>query len=385
MGKQLFPKEFIRSSLEHYTFRIRRQSSAIYIIILLSTGSMLVLLPFISLDVSVSSTGRIGTSKQRHVLTSSISGRILAHYISENGWVNKGDTLLQLDTSSLIEESIFTKSRLVEINKLLRDLELLIDDPSAIHTEMSTSTYRLANLQYHTQMRKLTMEKKNASRVFERQKKLFERQVISAVDFEKDEAQLKRSESEIAVFRSQATNNWKSTVLTLEMEKRDLSLRETKLAKELPQYVLLSPVEGEVQNATSLVAGQYIQAGLKLGEISPKSKLIATCWVSPKDIGLLRTEMSGSFRIDAFNANQWGMISGKINDVSSDVYVINNQPMFKVNCELDEQSLTLKNGFVGHLKKGMTFQANFNITSRTLYQLLFDKVDDWLNPQTSGK
>ena len=227
------------------------------------------------------------------------------------------------------------------------------------------------------------MERENTERVYSRQKKLYESQVISAVDFENDEAQLRRSESEIMVFRSRSINDWKTAMLTLEKEMRDLKLRESKLSKELPQYVLLSPVEGEIQNALSLVTGQFIQGNLKLSEISPKSELIATCWVSPKDIGLLRAEMSGSFRIDAFNANQWGFISGKIKDVSSDVYLINNQPMFKVDCELDQTSLTLKNGFEGTLKKGMTFQANFKITSRTLYELLFDKVDDWLNPKNA--
>lgn len=41
-----------------------------------------------------------------------------------------------------------------------------------------------------------------------------------------------------------------------------------------------------------------------------------------------------------------------------------------------------KNGYKGYLKKGMTLQARFIITERTLWQLLYDKVDDWINPAT---
>lgn len=345
-------------------------------------GGMLASLPFISLDVTVSSVGLIGTSEQRYALYFCSGGKILHHAIFENGRVNKGDTLLQLDTSSIIEESNHTTFRLTEIAELLKDLDRLIANPSISNSELISSKYQLANLQYHNQMSSLKLERENTERVYSRQKKLYDGQVISAVEFEKDEAQFKRTESEMAIFRSRSINDWKTAVLILEKEERELILRETKLTKELPKYVLLSPVNGEVQNAASMTPRQFISAGLKLGEISPEQMLIATCWVPPKDIGLLRTEMSGSFRIDAFNANQWGMISGKIKDVSSDVYVINNQPMFKVNCKLDQKSLTLESGFVGHLKKGMTFQANFTITSRTLYELLFDKVDDWMNPQT---
>ena len=38
---------------------------------------------------------------------------------------------------------------------------------------------------------------------------------------------------------------------------------------------------------------------------------------------------------------------------------------------------------VFHIKKGMTLQARFYVTRRTLFQLLYDKADDWLNPNVS--
>ena len=47
---------------------------------------------------------------------------------------------------------------------------------------------------------------------------------------------------------------------------------------------------------------------------------------------------------------------------------------------LDSQQLHLKNGFKGNLKKGMTLQARFVVARRSLWELLFDKVDDWVNP-----
>jgi HlyD family secretion protein len=39
-----------------------------------------------------------------------------------------------------------------------------------------------------------------------------------------------------------------------------------------------------------------------------------------------------------------------------------------------------RNGVKGNLKKGMTFQARFILTKRSLFQLLYDKADDWMNP-----
>ncbi len=32
-------------------------------------------------------------------------------------------------------------------------------------------------------------------------------------------------------------------------------------------------------------------------------------------------------------------------------------------------------------KRDETFTARFTVTERSLYQLLYDKVDDWVNPE----
>jgi HlyD family secretion protein len=52
---------------------------------------------------------------------------------------------------------------------------------------------------------------------------------------------------------------------------------------------------------------------------------------------------------------------------------------------LDNKQLHLKNGFAGELKKGMTVQARFVVIKRSLWQLLFDKIDDWVNPTAPEK
>ncbi|RZL28184.1 MAG: HlyD family efflux transporter periplasmic adaptor subunit, partial [Pedobacter sp.] len=141
------------------------------------------------------------------------------------------------------------------------------------------------------------------------------------------------------------------------------------------------PLTGTVQELKGIQPGSSISANEILGEISPDSGLIAETYVQPKDIGLLNIGTKARFQIDAYNYNQWGMATGKIISISSDVFMQNGgQPFFKVRCLLDKNSLNLKNGYVGKIKKGMTLQARFFVTRRTLFQLLYDKADDWLNP-----
>jgi membrane fusion protein, peptide pheromone/bacteriocin exporter len=103
-------------------------------------------------------------------------------------------------------------------------------------------------------------------------------------------------------------------------------------------------------------------------------------YISPGDIGLITTGGSAKYQVEAYNYNQWGLASGNIIEISKDLEVINNAPVFKVRSSLDQSQLSLKSGFVGHLKKGLSLRARYHITERTLFDLLYDKVDDWLNP-----
>ena len=91
-------------------------------------------------------------------------------------------------------------------------------------------------------------------------------------------------------------------------------------------------------------------------------------------------------QIDAFNYRQWGAIQAVVSDISGDVFQgPDRNPFFEVRCKLGDKVLALKNGYQGRLKQGMTLQARFPVTRRTLFQLLFDDVNDWLNPYEKNK
>ncbi|WP_343331006.1 HlyD family efflux transporter periplasmic adaptor subunit [Polaribacter staleyi] len=143
-------------------------------------------------------------------------------------------------------------------------------------------------------------------------------------------------------------------------------------------------MNGTLINIIGIQEGSFINAGIPLAEISPDSNLIAECYVSPIDIGLINPNNTIKFQIDAFNYNQWGLATGKILEIGKDIELINETPIFKIRCKIDQKHLTLKNNFKGNLKKGMTFSARFKLTERTLYQLLYDKIDDWLNPSNQS-
>jgi hypothetical protein len=92
--------------------------------------------------------------------------------------------------------------------------------------------------------------------------------------------------------------------------------------------------------------------------------------------------MPVTLKVSSFNYNEWGTIDGKVMDISSDFFADNlsGAAYYKVKCRMEKDFLVHKKGMKGNLKKGMTVSAHFQITRRSLFDLLYQKMDDWVNP-----
>ncbi|WP_373804282.1 HlyD family efflux transporter periplasmic adaptor subunit, partial [Bacteroides heparinolyticus] len=152
--------------------------------------------------------------------------------------------------------------------------------------------------------------------------------------------------------------------------------------KEKDMYIVRSPVDGTVDRFSGIYRGSNIQAGQSLAVISPDSTLCLEVYVTPRNIGFMSVGMPVNIQVESFNYNEWGTIPGKVKDISSD-FLTDSQgnSFYKVKCEMDRDYLQLKNGRVGKLKKGMTVSAHFMVTRRSLFDLLYQKMDDWANPK----
>lgn len=149
--------------------------------------------------------------------------------------------------------------------------------------------------------------------------------------------------------------------------------------------MLKFPVGGTASQLAGRYAGSYVQPGDVMAVVSPDSTLIAETYVPSKDIGLIQTGQPVRLQVDAFNYNQWGLLTGRVIDIANNFTLSNGEPMFKVRCQLNQSYLSLTNGYRGKLKKGMTVQTRFQVARRSLFQLLYDNADDWLNPAISPK
>ena len=150
-------------------------------------------------------------------------------------------------------------------------------------------------------------------------------------------------------------------------------------------YTILAPSDGVLLQASGIKAGSYILPGQQLAFLSTQDSLLAEVYVPANQIGYLQKGMIVRLLIDAYNFHEWGIINGKVQEISSEIKIINKIPVLVASVSLAQQELKLKNGYKGKLRKGMTLSAHFTLQRRSLLSLLYDKAEDWLDPRKSSK
>lgn len=151
------------------------------------------------------------------------------------------------------------------------------------------------------------------------------------------------------------------------------------------EVAICANIDGKYPKIERLVDGSQVKSGQQLIEISPNGELQVQCYIKSQDIGLLREGLACHMQIDSYNYNQWGMIEGELIDISDEAIINNQGSFYKAYCSLNGDFLELKNGYKGYLKKGMNVKCRFVVNRRSLFELLYDKVENWINPLNNSK
>lgn len=384
MMKRIFPAEIIGFSLESHFHRHRSGTKIIYQLVVSSLVIGFVSLFFVKVTVFVNAAGALRPVSERNTVKSPVNGRINEVFVLENQYVKAGTVLFTLQADLLERQDGYVAERQRGLGKRIADLTQLTGiriGEELPELSLATSLYLQQYNLFRQQLEEANLNLTQAQVRYDRQKKLHQSKVIPDMEFEKDVFALEKAESQLRILHDRQVSQWQTELNQLHLESAELTAQKEQLDKERELYTVEAPMDGTIQQFNGAQPGSFMTLGETLAEISPDSGLIAEVQVLPRDIGLLRTGMPVRFQVDAFNYNQWGMVEGRVLDISDDVVMgQNNTFFFLVKCELDRHTLTLPNGYEGRLRKGMGFQARFRVTERTLSQLLHDKADDWLNP-----
>jgi membrane fusion protein, peptide pheromone/bacteriocin exporter len=384
MQTQLFPAEIVENTSEAYMPKVTVRSQIIYTSAMLALLVAFASLPFVKVDVSVQSPGIIRTVAERNELKPLISGTLSSVKVKENQTVKEGQILYSLKTDMLDSKLRLNDIQTVEKQNLIHDLSILsvLDSASIFRVKSLKSTlYAQQFSQFKYQLMENLQQQRKIKKELDVDRKLYEQKVIAMREYDEKDYAYNRLIGEYRSAIERQLSQWQGELNSHRINISELEAQRNQIIEEKELYTIKAPVAGTVQQLAGKYVGSYLQAGESLGIISPDSNLLVECYVRPNDIGFLKKDMTVKMQIDAFNYNDWGLAKGQIVDVANDFVMMNDQPVFRVKCLLATKELHLKSGYIGKIKKGMTIRARFVVTERTLYQLLYDKVDDWVNPK----
>jgi HlyD family secretion protein len=373
----LFPPEIIHDSTQ--TLFVRRNSKTwiVYLAVLLAVSCAAAALPFVHVQISTQARGMVRAPEENNQLQTAVYGEVTDVRISENAEVRRGDTLLVLNSENIDVQIYRAREKIAQDSAFVADISaLLADNFSALRSPKYMYERNLYQAMENEQQTRIAYLKNELAVT----QGLYEKGVETKSSYLQYKNNYDNATRGRENAREQFRNRWQAERTSYELEISDLQASVAQSLEEKSKYVVCAPVSGAVIQFSGIQRGSFIAPAQAFGTISNDSNLLAECYVSPADIGYIKEHQQVKFQLDAFNYNQWGMAQGTVTEISKDIISVGEQPVFRVRCSLNNKYLTLKNGYRGNLKKGMTFTGRFYLTDRTLWQLMFDKVNDWVNP-----
>lgn len=377
MSNKLYTTDIVESTIEYHLEKNSTKSQIIYIVVILAFIMGIVSLPLIYVNVTVQGAGIVRPVTEKTEVKALVSGRISSIFIKDGQTVQKGDTIIIIQSAKLTSQYSLLEKQKQETENYIKDLEKLVILKAST---FKSNKYQGEYFKFKEQIAQVKNKRKKAKQELDRNKTLLEQEFISKKEYDDLKYQYTLVDNEYNVIVSNQLSIWKSDLSRYRLSFEDTKSQIEQLQKEQEYYIVKAPVTGTIEQFTGVYEGTNIQAGQTITGISPETDLIAEVYVTPKDIGYLNKGNKLNIQVDAFNYNDWGMIEGEITEISDDYILVENHPVFKIRCKMEKHFLSLQNGVSGNLKKGMTIRARFILTERSLYQLLFDNVNDWLNP-----
>ena len=374
---QIFPEEILYSTVQYHIVKHSKKTSFLFLVTFIAILIIGISLPFIYIDIYTTSRATILPNEKKLTIYAPSSGKISKYNIDENQKVNKGDTLLIIEHKILKERENLNTIQSNENSQYLSDLKNLVNGNTS---NIKSDQYKRELLKFNQEIYNIDVILKTTQSDFERKKHLFNKGVISKSEFENVKLEFDKINNDKENLIKQTRLVWQKEYTQLNQSNISIHSNQKQLKEEENNYIITSPIDGELINMQGFHQGSIIAPGNAIVEISPNKELIVETYINPSDIGFIKNEGKAIYQIDAFNSSQWGFATGKIFEISKDVVIINNTPYYKIKSTINKTSLFLKNGSEGKLKKGMSLTSRFFLTKRTAFQLLFDKVEDWFNP-----
>jgi len=350
-SEKLFPVEILNVTSEIHRLQHPHHVPVIYLIVVMSLIVCLFLLPFIFIEISIKSPGILRATTDVTTLKSTSAGIVNAVLVNENASVKKGQLLIDVKSPVLEGRIHYLQNKVAEANSFRKDVVQLIHSESFESKPMRerepawapvTPLYHQTLADYHEKIAERQTRFLKVKLDYDRNRMLYDQRVISQVEYEGFKFELDKAIGDLALLKESQLTAWQQERRNFEKDAADYQAQLTQALQEAEDLKIKAPINGTLQNLAGIYSGSPVFVNQSLAEISPDTELVAEVYVSPGDIGLLREAMEVRMQINAFNYNQWGLCTGKIREISNDIQLVKDHPVFEIRCTLDQKYIKLK-------------------------------------------
>ena len=248
-------------------------------------------------------------------------------------------------------------------------------------TPLATGEGAISQIQYERQKQDVFTKQGDVRRLTDEVKRL-----AIAIDHAREDLQNTVAGSQKDILSRVAENQKKISEIDTQLSRTRLDNKKkiaeidaqiSKAVQSLQYQQIKAPVNGIVFDLQPRSPGFVVGETQAIMKVVPNDNLIASVYLTNKDIGFVREGMTVDVRVDSFPSTEFGSIKGKLISLGSDALAPTQERQFyafPAKIELERQTLAV-NGKPISLQSGMSVNTSIIVRKRPILSILTDLFD----------
>jgi multidrug efflux pump subunit AcrA (membrane-fusion protein) len=371
-NKMVYSKEFLQ-------LRVPSEISVLFYVIILLLVVVICIVFFGKIDDVIKVNGIIRTQENVSSVKNVISGKIIEKNYKPGQKVEKGTFLYKIDPAiydSQRENLVAEQNNLIERLSGLEELFISYNQNKNLVDKKNVVAYTRFE-SFKTNLEKLIIQTNISYETLKNEENL-----PVSLRNQKTITQYKMNYD----YNQKTVESYKADFLkTINQEKNDLELLLVKNQQEIQkldsQYEFLkvyAPVEGYVQEISSLNLGDYLESGAKVINIIPNDEknFRVEMQISPKDMGKIKSGLKVKYRISAFPFFEYKGAEGVITAVDPDIRTGNNGQLYYIAyADIDRVQFENRKGEVFPIRAGLETSSRIVLETEPIITFFLRKID----------
>lgn len=324
-------------------------------------------------DIVVFCYGRVRPNNNVSVILNKHDGIIQRINYVDGQIVKNNDVLYEIDANQYVIalEQLLSKEKIIRKN-LFNDknfLNSVLAENNAICENMEQECYYEYKV-YKTNYQKLRLTEKSSKRVFDAHSAL---KSTSSLEKNRLKIEYLLNSNASKKYFFETINNLKLSIKENEHQLEDIDYQKQKLDDKIIQCKICAPISGKIQVVRPININEYIIKGATVLHIIPdtidtyKMEMV----VQNEDIGKVAVTQNVEYKILTFNYKEYGTMSGKVTNISSDSV----SKGYKVLGSVNSTTIVSNFGKVGTLMPGMLFESKIIVHKKRILLFLLEQLN----------